>query len=76
MTNKDKTEHMKNDQLSLKVFKLRKVRRRYTYTIIHNSPPSRSHQNYEYIMSISFCKTEKGKPVLIENGFDYIDERT
>ncbi|CAF3940872.1 unnamed protein product [Rotaria sp. Silwood2] len=27
-------------------------------------------------MSISFCKTEKGKPVLIENGFDYIEERT
>ena len=27
-------------------------------------------------MSILFSKTEKGKPVLIENGFDYIEERT
>ena len=27
-------------------------------------------------MSISFSKTEKGKPVLIENNFDYIEERT
>ena len=27
-------------------------------------------------MSILFSKSEKGKPVLIENGFDYIEERT
>ena len=26
-------------------------------------------------MSIVFSKTEKDKPVLIENGFDYIEER-
>ena len=27
-------------------------------------------------MSILFSKTEKSKPVLIENGFDYIEEHT
>ena len=27
-------------------------------------------------MSILFSETEKGKPVLIENNFDYIEERT
>jgi hypothetical protein len=27
-------------------------------------------------MSIVFSNTEKGKPVLIENGFDYIEERS
>ncbi len=27
-------------------------------------------------MSILFSKIEKGKSVLIENGFDYIEERT
>ena len=27
-------------------------------------------------MSILFYKTEKGKPVLIENDLDYIEERT
>ena len=27
-------------------------------------------------MSILFSKTEKRKTVLIENGFDYIEERT
>jgi len=41
MINKDKTEDMKNDQLFLKVFKLPRMWRRYAYTIIHNSPPSR-----------------------------------
>ena len=52
------------------------MRKSYPFTIIQNSLLYRLYWKYEYSMSILFSKTEKGKPVLIENDFDYIEERT
>ena len=52
------------------------MRKAYPVTVIQNSLLYRFYWKYKYSMSILFSNTEKGKLVLIENGFNYIEERT